>query len=318
MPRVQTAFVPRSRRPLAMSRDVYFVFYAVLVCAAASIAAVSPPPPGIPTFHVDPNWPKPLPNHWIVGAVVGVSVDRRDHVWIVHRPSTLQPNETRSIWRAAPPVLEFDQDGTLLRSWGGPGSGYEWPELEHGVFVDANDNVWLCAGGDRDAHILKFTADGRFLQQIGRQGGSRGSNDVENFGAPAQVVVDEDTVLELRPLVAMSGPAPRPQQRSILIKFEHRRRRTPDRTRLVRLQGRRPMDDPHMIAPVDGYADDGADDPVIGERLRPIRIHVERRDGRKGRTHGGDRRGGVNEDGKYEAAYRHARHYRRSLRPLFH
>ena len=165
---------------------------AVLTCAIASIAAMSPPPPAVPTFRVDPNWPKPLPNHWIVGAVVGVSVDRRDHVWIVHRRSTLQPNETRSIWRAAPPVLEFDQDGTLLRSWGGPGPGYEWPELEHGIFVDTNDNVWLGAGGDRDAHVLKFTADGRFLQQIGRQGASRGSNDVENFGAPAQVVVDED------------------------------------------------------------------------------------------------------------------------------
>jgi acetyl esterase/lipase len=135
----------------------------VLVSAAASIAAVTSPSPAVPTFHVDPGWPKPLPNHWIVGAVVGVSVDRRDHVWIVHRPSTLQPNETRSIWRPAPPVLEFDRDGTLLRSWGGPGPGYQWPELEHGIFVDANDNVWLGAGGDRDAHILKFTADGRFL-----------------------------------------------------------------------------------------------------------------------------------------------------------
>jgi len=190
MPRVP-AFVLKSRRPPAISRDVYFVFYAVLVCAAASIAAVSPRPSGVPTFHVDPNWPKPLPNHWIIGAVVGVSVDRRDHVWIVHRPSTLQPNETRSIWRPAPPVLEFDQDGTLLRSWGGPGPGYQWPELEHGIFVDVNENVWLGAGGDRDAQILKFTADGRFLQQIGTQGASHGSNDVENFGAPAQVVVDE-------------------------------------------------------------------------------------------------------------------------------
>jgi DNA-binding beta-propeller fold protein YncE len=165
--------------------------HAVLVCAAASIAAVSPSPPPVPKFHVDPDWPKPLPNHWIVGAVVGVSVDRRDHVWIVHRPSTLQPNETRSIWRPAPPVLEFDQDGTLLRSWGGAGPGYQWPELEHGIFVDASDDVWLGAGGDRDAHILKFSADGRFLQQIGKQGASRGSNDVENLGAPAQVVVDE-------------------------------------------------------------------------------------------------------------------------------
>ena len=90
----------------------------------------------IPRYTVDPSWPKPLPNHWIVGAVVGVAVDSHDHIWITHRPSTLQPNETRSIWKAAPPVLEFDQAGTLVSSWGGPGAGYEWPQLEHGIYVD--------------------------------------------------------------------------------------------------------------------------------------------------------------------------------------
>ena len=44
----------------------------------------------VPSFKVDPLWPKPLPNHWLVGAVAGVAVDSRDHVWIIHRPSTLQ------------------------------------------------------------------------------------------------------------------------------------------------------------------------------------------------------------------------------------
>src|ERR671939_613681 len=90
----------------------------------------------VPAFEVDPIWPKPLPNNWIIGAVAGVAVDGRDHVWITHRPSTLQPNETRSIWRAAPPVLEFDTDGTLLSAWGGPGEGYQWPQLEHGIYID--------------------------------------------------------------------------------------------------------------------------------------------------------------------------------------
>ena len=90
----------------------------------------------VPTFEVDPVWPQPLPNRWLVGAVAGVHVDARDHVWIVHRPGTLQPNETRSIWRAAPPVLEFDPAGNLVSSWGGPGEGYEWPDLEHGIYVD--------------------------------------------------------------------------------------------------------------------------------------------------------------------------------------
>ena len=144
----------------------------------------------VPTFRVDPMWPKPLPNRWIIGAVAGVAVDKHDHVWIVHRPSTLQPNETRSIWKAAPPVLEFDADGTLLGWWGGAGAGFEWPQLEHGIFVDDNDNVWLGAGGDKDSHILKFTRDGRFLMQIGRQGKGRGSNDTENLGAPANIIVD--------------------------------------------------------------------------------------------------------------------------------
>ena len=165
-------------------------------CVAAVVARVpaaqSPgASPGlVPTFRVDPAWPQPLPNRWIIGAVAGVAVDRRDHVWITHRPSTLQPNETRSIWKAAPPVLEFDAEGRLVSSWGGPGQGYEWPQLEHGIFVDEEDHVWLGAGGDTDAHILTFTRDGRFLMQIGRQGKNGGSNDTENMGAPANMVVD--------------------------------------------------------------------------------------------------------------------------------
>ena len=144
----------------------------------------------VPTFRVDPFWPKQLPNRWIIGAVAGVAVDKRDHVWMTHRPGTLQPNETRSIWKAAPPVLEFDADGTLLSSWGGPGAGYDWPQLEHGIYVDDSDNVWLGAGGEKDAHILKFTRGGRFLLQIGRPGQGRGSNDTANLGAPANMVVD--------------------------------------------------------------------------------------------------------------------------------
>ncbi len=145
-----------------------------------------------PVFRVDSTWPLPLPNHWIVGAVVGVAVDARDHVWITHRPSTLQPNETRSIWRAAPPVLEFDPEGKLVSWWGGPGQGYEWPQLEHGIYVDKQDNVWLGAGGDKDSHLLKFTRQGKFLLQIGHQGQGHGSNDTANLGAAANIVVDEE------------------------------------------------------------------------------------------------------------------------------
>jgi hypothetical protein len=146
----------------------------------------------VPTFAVDPFWPKPLPNQWILGAVAGVAVDSSDHVWIVHRPSTLQPNETRSIWRAAPPVLEFDVNGELLSSWGGPGDGYEWPDLEHGIYVD-KDAVWLGGGGEKDSQLLKFTRGGKFLLQIGRKGRNSGSNDVANLGGAANMTLDHST-----------------------------------------------------------------------------------------------------------------------------
>jgi DNA-binding beta-propeller fold protein YncE len=170
---------------------------AVCVCALGislmapgGATSAQPDPIQVPTFEVDPAWPRPLPNRWLLGAVAGVAVDSRDHVWLVHRPSTLQPNETRSIWRAAPPVLEFDPEGNLVSSWGGPGAGYEWPDLEHGIYVDANDHVWLGGGGEKDAQILKFTRDGKFLLQIGRKGQGKGSNDTANLGGAANMTVD--------------------------------------------------------------------------------------------------------------------------------
>jgi DNA-binding beta-propeller fold protein YncE len=144
----------------------------------------------VPQFQVDPAWPRPLPNRWLVGAIAGVAVDSRNHVWIVHRPGTLQPNEIRSVWSAAPPVIEFDRDGTVVSAWGGPGQGYEWPDLEHGIHVDQDDNVWLAGGGPKDAQILKFTREGKFLMQIGRKGQSQGSNDTANLGSAANMTID--------------------------------------------------------------------------------------------------------------------------------
>lgn len=160
-----------------------------IVAALCSVAVAAQPRQAVPTFEVDARWPKPLPNRWILGAVAGVAVDANDHVWIVHRPSTLQPNETRSIWRAAPPVIEFDADGTVVSAWGGPGEGYEWPDLEHGIHVEGSA-VWLGGGGEKDAQLLKFTRQGKFLLQIGRKGQGRGSNDTNNLGGASNMTID--------------------------------------------------------------------------------------------------------------------------------
>ena len=161
--------------------------------AGAGAAETDTAASDIPRFRVDPFWAREFPNNWMLGQVSGVAVDELDHVWIVHRPRTLdarQRGEEGMCCVPAPPVIELDPEGNVMRSWGGPGEGYEWPASEHGIHVDAQGNVWVGGNGPGDAHVLKFTGDGEFLLQIGRAGQSGGSNDTENLGRPASIEVD--------------------------------------------------------------------------------------------------------------------------------
>ena len=155
-----------------------------------------------PMFEVDPLWPKPLPNHWLLGWTIGVWVDEQDHIWIIHRGAGGLHNNERGLeldppisecCRTAPPILEFDQAGNLLRHWGGPGQGYEWPQSNHGIHIDYKGNVWIGGNGQKDAQVLKFTKDGKFLMQVGHMGKNAGSNDLENFWRVAKIWVDPKT-----------------------------------------------------------------------------------------------------------------------------
>ncbi len=214
-----------------------FVVVLALLLAASSIlqkrAAVEAAGVQAPRFEVDPLWPKPLPNHWLLGQTIGVSVDDKDHIWIIHRAGSLEQGELHATTNPpiaqccapAPPVLNYDQEGNLLASWGGRGEGYDWPESNHGITIDYKGNVWIGGNGvgtppgargrgargargeqvqneeqaggaigyPNDTMILKFTQAGKFLMQIGKPGQSKGSNDVENLRRPAKIFVDKQT-----------------------------------------------------------------------------------------------------------------------------
>jgi len=152
-----------------------------------------------PVFEVDPFWPKPLPNHWVMGSTIGVGVDSRDHVFVIHRRDSF--NERTEIGAAmepptgsccipAPNILEFDPDGNLVNAWGGPGEGYDWPSSNHGLTLDPRDNIWIGGNGANDSHILVFTRDGKFVRQIGKPGQSADSNSTEHFGRVAKISFD--------------------------------------------------------------------------------------------------------------------------------
>jgi DNA-binding beta-propeller fold protein YncE len=226
-----------------MTRHVYVAAGFVVVLAGLGIAAsaldrhaaVEAAANGVqaPRFEVDPLWPKPLPNKWILGQTIGVAVDAQDHVWIIHRAGSLEPGEvhattqppTAQCCAPAPPILEFDAAGNLIGHWGGPGQGYDWPDSNHGITVDYRGNVWIggngrgsaaaagrgrgtpAAGQNRqqdesqtagtqsfnDNMVLNFTQDGKFLKQIGKPNTSKGSNDTANLRLPAKTFVDKET-----------------------------------------------------------------------------------------------------------------------------
>ncbi|MDA1371740.1 MAG: beta-propeller fold lactonase family protein [Proteobacteria bacterium] len=152
----------------------------------------------VPHFEVDPFWPQPLPNKWILGSAIGVAVDARDHVYIVHR--TDEPNfgaaeigidsGRSACCTPAPPVLEFHPDGSLVNAWGGPGQGYTWPATNHGIEIAPNGNVWIGGNGGGDSHVVVFTNDGQFVREIGIPGEDVDSNSTTHFNQVAEIAID--------------------------------------------------------------------------------------------------------------------------------
>ena len=155
---------------------------------------------GMPVFEVDTTWPPELPNNWVMGAVSSVSVDSQDHVWVLHRPRSVDESLTD---RAAPPVLEFDVDNRVLNAWGpvdGQSDEYDWPDQPHGISVDHSNNVWITGAAYNstppirsDDMLLKFTAEGELLMQLGGRTQSKGNTDTKNLNRSADVAVYPET-----------------------------------------------------------------------------------------------------------------------------
>ena len=196
----------------------------VILIGAAVAAALTTVAAQAPSFRVDPFWPRPLPNHWLFGSITGVAVDAQNHVWVIHRGAAslnartemgaaTNPPTAEHCCIPAPQVMRFDPSGKVVAHWGGPGEGYAWPQNPGGIAVDAKGHVWITANGPvesagrgrgrgaagqppaapppADAHVLKFSGDGKFLLQIGKPGET--GDDASRTSLNRPMAVDVDT-----------------------------------------------------------------------------------------------------------------------------
>jgi hypothetical protein len=172
------------------------------------------------SYQVDVSWPKVLPKKWMLANATGLAIDKDDHVWVLNRPRQLALDDAGSAVPPpqgpygdccfpAPSLVEFDSEGNVLNSWGGPNHIADWPILEQGLFIDGQGNFWI--GGDFhgnmnnltapidkpdekrwDRQILKFSPDGKKLLAIGHPSSAPTNNqDTMILGGPTAMFVDD-------------------------------------------------------------------------------------------------------------------------------
>ena len=102
---------------------------------------------GMPLFQVDPFWPKTLPNNWSNQQAISIFVDKDDHIWWMNRDNSARGDEIGAEFDPprqlccirGPAVIEMDQEGNVLRSWGGSD--------HHPLFPQGGRDLFCAPGG---------------------------------------------------------------------------------------------------------------------------------------------------------------------------
>ena len=191
---------------------------AALAALATLLGSVAARAQEVPHYEIDSSWPQlPLGERWLTGGLGGMCIDGRDHVYVVNRQNVVDADLNGA--SLAPPVIEFDADGRVVRAWGDPDL---LGDRLHDCHVDANQNVWIVASGT--GYVQKYSRDGGELRlQIGDTGvydssdGTRDGRPLNSnrarFFLPASLDVDAAT----GDIYVADGELPRGNQRIAVL-----------------------------------------------------------------------------------------------------
>ena len=123
-------------------------------------------------FEPVENWEK-LPPGWAFVDAAGVAVDSKDNVYVFNRGEH--------------PVIVFDRDGNMLRSFG---EGH-FSQRTHGIHIGPDDEVYCVDDG---RHIVqRFTPEGKLLLTLGDPDKPAPKWQGEPFNRPTHVAISPVT-----------------------------------------------------------------------------------------------------------------------------